>query len=55
MIALPYLGMPLLDNAELDPLSLACHGEGRWEFFVSIAPWRIRGATSSPVNPLAML
>ena len=28
--------------------------EGRWRFFVSVAPWRFKGATSSPVNPLAM-
>jgi hypothetical protein len=46
--------MPLLDNAELDPLSRACREEGRWEFFVTVAPWRFHGTTSSPVNPLAI-
>jgi len=54
MIALPYLGLPLLDNTELEVLSVACREEGRWEFFVSVAPWRFKGATSSPVNPLAL-
>lgn len=54
MVALPYLGLPLLDNAELEALSRVCAEERRWEFFVSIAPWRFKGATSSPVNPLAM-
>ena len=54
MVALPYLGLPLLDNADLEELSRVCAEERRWEFFVSVAPWRFKGATSSPVNPLAM-
>jgi kynurenine formamidase len=54
MIAIPYFGMPLIDNAELDALAARCAQEKRWEFFVSIAPWRMKGATASPVNPLAM-
>lgn len=54
MVALPYLGLPLLDNADLEALSHVCAEERRWEFFASVAPWRCKGATSSPVNPLAM-
>jgi kynurenine formamidase len=54
MIAIPYMGMPLLCIAGLDEISAACAAEGRWHFFVSIAPWRFKGATSSPVNPLAI-
>jgi kynurenine formamidase len=54
MVLIPYLGMPILDNTDLDALAAACAEEGRWAFFVSVAPWRFRGATSSPVNPLAM-
>lgn len=54
MAAIPYLGLPILDNTELDALAAACASEGRWAFFVTIAPWRFKGATSSPVNPLAM-
>ena len=54
MIAIPYLGMPLICAADLEALSDACAEEGRWEFFLSVAPWRFKGATSSPVNPLAM-
>lgn len=26
----------------------------RWEFLLVIAPWRMTGATSSPVNPIAI-
>jgi kynurenine formamidase len=54
MVLIPYLGMPILDNTELDALARACAEEGRWAFFVSVAPWRFKGATSSPVNPLAI-
>lgn len=54
MVALPYLGLPLLDNTDLEALSMHCAQEKRWQFFVSIAPWRFKGATSSPVNPLAL-
>ena len=53
-VAIPYMGLPLLDNAELDVLSRVCQEEGRWEFFLTIAPWRFHGTTSSPVNPIAL-
>jgi hypothetical protein len=49
-----YIGLPLLDNAELEALSRVCQEEQRWEFFLTAAPWRFRGTTSSPVNPLAI-
>jgi kynurenine formamidase len=53
-VAIPYMGLPLLDNAELDGLSQVCQEEGRWDFFLTIAPWRLQGTTSSPVNPIAL-
>jgi hypothetical protein len=55
MIAIPYLGLPILDNTDLEEISRACAVERQWEFFVTAAPWRFRSATSSPVNPLAIL
>ena len=55
MIAIPYLGLPILDNTDLEEISRACAAERQWEFFVTAAPWRFRSATSSPVNPLAIL
>jgi len=54
MIAIPYLGLPLICGADLEDLSRACVEEGSWTFFLSVAPWRFKGATSSPVNPLAI-
>lgn len=49
--ALPYLGLPLLDGAELDPLAAACHDERRWEFLLTVTPWRITGTTSAGDTP----
>lgn len=54
MVGIPYIGLTLLDQAELDGLAQACAQEGRWSFFVTAAPWRFRGATGSVVNPLAI-
>jgi kynurenine formamidase len=48
-------GMALVDNAFLEPLAAACEREGRWEFLLSIGPLPVRGATGSPVNPIALL
>ena len=54
MVGIPYMGLTLLDQADLDGVAAACAAEGRWAFFVTVAPWRFRGATGSAVNPLAM-
>jgi kynurenine formamidase len=54
-IGLVFMGLHLVDNADLDPLALACEEERRWEFLCTIAPLRFSGATGSPVNPLAIL
>ena len=32
------LGLPLVDNALLEPLATACAREARWEFLLCIAP-----------------
>ena len=53
--AIWVLGLPLVDNALLEPLAEACARQGRWEFLLCIAPLPIRGATGSPVNPIALL
>jgi kynurenine formamidase len=53
-IGIPYMGLALVDNAELDELAATARRLGRWEFLLVIAPWRLTGATSSPVNPLAI-
>jgi kynurenine formamidase len=54
VIGIVYMGLPLLDNACLEPLAAACAEEGRWEFLLTINPLHIRGGTGSPVNPVAI-
>jgi kynurenine formamidase len=53
--ALVLLGLPLLDNAWLEDLAAACAAEGRWEFLAVVGPLRLRRATGSAVNPVAVL
>lgn len=53
-IALTYMGMPLLDNMELDRLAEHAADVGRWEFLFVFAPLVIKAGTGSPVNPLAV-
>ena len=53
-IAIPHLGLWLIDNANLEDLAVECGQRGRWEFMMVIAPLRFRNATGSPANPLAV-
>lgn len=54
VLALPGLGIPLLDNMQMEALGEACVKEGRNEFLITIAPLNVVGGTGSPVNPLAI-
>jgi kynurenine formamidase len=47
-------GVALIDNALLEPLSVACRQEGRYEFMVTINPLYVKGGTGSPTNPIAV-
>jgi kynurenine formamidase len=53
-IAIPAMGLPLLDNLDFEALAGACADERRWEFLLAIAPLVIAGGTASPVNPIAL-
>ena len=54
-IALPYMGLWLIDNCNLEELSQACHRLNRWEFLFTLCPLRIKFGTGSPVNPIAIM
>ena len=47
------LGIPLGEFFVLDELAAACRADGRWEFFFTSAPLRIRGGIGSPPNAIA--
>jgi kynurenine formamidase len=53
-IVLPYMGMPIIDNADLEDVARTCSEVGRWEFQFVCAPLVITRGTGSPVNPLAV-
>lgn len=53
-VAIPYMGLPLLDNTDFERLAETCAELGRWEFQLVIAPLVVVGGTGSPVNPIAM-
>lgn len=54
-IVIPYMGMPILDNADFEALAPTCADLERWEFQFVVAPLVIPRGTGSPVNPLAIL
>ena len=53
-LVLVGLGMPVLDNLDLDAVAAEAARRGRWEFLFVGAPLRVRGGTGSPLNPLAI-
>ena len=54
-IGIVAMGLPLIDNVRLAPLSERCADLRRWEFLFTMAPLRIPGGTGCPVNPVAVL
>ncbi|MFF3851371.1 cyclase family protein [Streptomyces sp. NPDC002328] len=54
-LALSAMGVPLLDNLDLEALSVATAEAGRYEFMLVVAPLNVPGGTGSPVTPVAVL
>jgi len=48
------MGMTLLHNLETERLARYCAEIGQWNFLLTVAPLKAKGATGSPVNPIAM-
>jgi kynurenine formamidase len=53
-LALVALGLPLLDNLDLEVLAEEAARLNRYTFLFVCAPLRVPGGTGSPVNPLAV-
>jgi kynurenine formamidase len=53
-LVLVGLGMPILDNLDLEAVAEEAAKRNRWEFLFVGAPLRIPGGTGSPLNPLAI-
>ncbi|AWZ08155.1 MULTISPECIES: cyclase family protein [unclassified Streptomyces] len=54
-LAIAAMGVPLLDNLDLEALAAACAHAGRHEFMIVVTPLNVPGGTGSPVSPVALL
>jgi kynurenine formamidase len=54
-ICLVGMGLWLMDNLDLSSLANQCREQQTWDFLFTALPWRFVGATSSPLNPVAVL
>jgi kynurenine formamidase len=53
-LAIPFLGLALVDNTYPERLVKACAEEGRNEFLFTAMPMRLVGATGAPAHPIAI-
>jgi kynurenine formamidase len=53
-VSVVAMGMPILDNCDLEAVSEQANGLTRWAFLLTVAPLAVEGGTGSPVNPLAL-
>ena len=53
-LAIVDLGMPIIDNMDLDLLSKKLEKLNRKTFLFIASPLRIKGATGTPINPIAI-
>lgn len=54
-LAIPLMGLSLIDNADLSELATACADQGSYTFALVVAPLPVLGGTGSPANPLAFM
>ena len=52
-VAIVAMGIPILDNCDLEEVSKTATRLKRWEFQLTVAPLTVEGGTGSPVNPIA--
>lgn len=53
-LSLVAMGMPILDNCDLEELSETAARLHRWEFLLVASPEPVPGGTGSPINPIAV-
>lgn len=47
------MGVPIIDNADLERVAAEARKRSRFEFLLTLAPLRVVGGTGSPINPVA--
>lgn len=53
-LAIPFLGLALVDNTYPERLAAVCRELGRFEFLFTASPLRLCGSTGAPAHPLAI-
>jgi kynurenine formamidase len=53
-VSIISLGMPILDNLDLEALSEAANARKQWSFALAVNPLVVEGGTGSAVNPIAI-
>lgn len=53
LVTIVGMGVPILDNCDLEALSEAASARHRWDFLLTVTPLAVEGGTGSPVNPVA--
>ncbi len=53
LLMLHSMGVPILDNLDLEALSKKSRELNRWDFLLTVAPLAVKGGTGSPLNPIA--
>ncbi len=53
-VGIVAMGLHLMDNLDLERLTVACAQEQRSDFLLAVAPLVVERGTASPVNPLAL-
>jgi kynurenine formamidase len=54
LLVVASMGMPILDNLDLERLADVAAAQHRWVFLLTVAPEPVAGGTGSPVNPTAV-
>jgi hypothetical protein len=53
LITIVAMGVPIIDNCDLEGVSEVAAGRNRWVFLLTAAPLAVEGGTGSPINPTA--
>jgi kynurenine formamidase len=54
LLVLNTMGMPIIDNMDLERVAQVAAQQHRWEFLLTLAPEAVPGGTGSPINPTAI-
>jgi hypothetical protein len=54
LLTIAALGVPIIDNCDLELLAPHAADQKRWDFLFIASPLAVPGGTGSPINPIAL-